>query len=178
MTAIPPPQGLNEDDYESIEAAVTETVRGRWFLSEYARRNRMVEMRQLLDAMGRLESAVKPVPAMQGSDPSVRLLIQRIKEIAARLDAIASDMRGSGVEARFSEAVELQGRAVAGMMRGGPAGSLSAGKPARIEERPAEPLPEGAQPAGGVSATAIDARLAVLSELDARPLADKLRLFA
>ena len=36
-SAPPPP---TEADYEAIAAAVMETVRGRWFLGEYARRNR------------------------------------------------------------------------------------------------------------------------------------------
>ena len=35
-----PPPGLTEDDFESIEDAVMETARGRWFLREFARRAR------------------------------------------------------------------------------------------------------------------------------------------
>ncbi|HEY0293198.1 MAG TPA: hypothetical protein VGC51_12860 [Hansschlegelia sp.] len=31
------------DDYEAIADAVMETARGRWFLAEYARRNRAAE---------------------------------------------------------------------------------------------------------------------------------------
>ena len=36
-TAPPPP---TEADYEAIAAAVMETLRGRWFLAEFAKRNR------------------------------------------------------------------------------------------------------------------------------------------
>ena len=118
MASVPPPQGMNEVDYEAIEAAVTETVRGRWFLTEFARRNRLAETRQLLDAMSRIESAVAGGQvALPSADPSIRLLIQRIKEIAGQLGDVASEMREAGVEDHFVAAVDLQARAVSGMMR-------------------------------------------------------------
>ena len=40
MPLPPAPMPLTDADYEAIEAAVVETNRGRWFLAEYARRNR------------------------------------------------------------------------------------------------------------------------------------------
>lgn len=49
---------LEERDYEAIEAAVMETARGRWFLKEYARRNRAADTDMLLSAIDRLEHAV------------------------------------------------------------------------------------------------------------------------
>ena len=118
MASVPPPQGMNEVDYEAIEAAVTETVRGRWFLAEFARRNRIVETRQLLDAMTRIETAVAGGQVtLPSADPSIRLLIQRIKEVAGQLGDVAGEMREAGVEDHFVAAVDLQARAVAGMMR-------------------------------------------------------------
>jgi len=42
-------------DYEAIEAAVMETSRGRWFLREYARRNRNADTETVLAAVARLE---------------------------------------------------------------------------------------------------------------------------
>ena len=47
-----------ETDFDAIEAAVMETARGRWFLAEYALRNRNADTRMLLEAIGRLERAV------------------------------------------------------------------------------------------------------------------------
>lgn len=44
--------------YDQIEAAVRETERGRWFLSEYARRNRNADTDVLLGAIHRIESVV------------------------------------------------------------------------------------------------------------------------
>ena len=188
MTSVPPPQGLNEADYEAIEAAVTETVRGRWFLNEFARRNRAAELRQLLDAMSRLEGAVASGQAAVAppADPSVRLLMQRIKEIAGQLDMLSLDMREAGIDERFASAVEQEARAVSGMMRG----TVLPRSPARAKTPPPDagllagpPRTEPAASAEALDAVpnpsaADDHRLALLSELDALPLRDKLVLFA
>src|SRR3954453_1992070 len=44
-----------EADYDAISAAFMETSRGRWFLTEYARRNRNADTRMGLDAVARIE---------------------------------------------------------------------------------------------------------------------------
>src|ERR1043165_1036691 len=44
-----------EADYDAISAAFMETTRGRWFLGEYARRNRNADTRMVLDAVARIE---------------------------------------------------------------------------------------------------------------------------
>jgi chemotaxis regulatin CheY-phosphate phosphatase CheZ len=49
---------ISEADYDAIERAVMETERGRWFLREYARRNRNADTDVLLEAIRRLEQAV------------------------------------------------------------------------------------------------------------------------
>lgn len=46
-------------DYDAIERAIRETTRGRWFLSCYLERNRSSETRVLLDAIARLEAAMR-----------------------------------------------------------------------------------------------------------------------
>nr|WP_321443960.1 protein phosphatase CheZ [uncultured Cohaesibacter sp.] len=53
-----PPTPLRQEDYLAIEAAVMETARGRWFLSEYARRNRNSDTDTLLAAIDKLEKTV------------------------------------------------------------------------------------------------------------------------
>lgn len=60
-----PPAPYVEDDYETIEQAVMETARGRWFLNEYATRNRTADTQMLLKAIRKLERAVaeRPEPA-------------------------------------------------------------------------------------------------------------------
>ena len=181
--SIPPPHGMSEVDYEAIEAAVTETVRGRWFLAEFARRNKQAETRLLLDAMARLEATVAAGQvALPSADPSIRLLVQRIKEIASSLGEVAGEMRAAGIEDNLVESVEAQGRAIAGMMRTA-APSLAA-SPAPAAARiapPSEPrLPRADLPpalARRPEPTAGDQRLAPLAALDAMPLPEKLALF-
>jgi chemotaxis regulatin CheY-phosphate phosphatase CheZ len=56
------------EDYAAIEDAHAATPRGRWFLAEYARRNRTAETEMLLEAIGKLEAAVLK-PQQKSSAP-------------------------------------------------------------------------------------------------------------
>lgn len=49
----------SEADYEAILAAVMETGRGRWFLHEFAQRNRHTETRGVLSAIQRIEGLLR-----------------------------------------------------------------------------------------------------------------------
>lgn len=49
---------FSDSDYDAIEAAVMETARGRWFLREYARRNRNADTALVLEAVDRLKQTV------------------------------------------------------------------------------------------------------------------------
>ena len=66
------PEGIQAGDYPSIEDAVMETPRGRWFLREYARRIRAAETSDLLAAFARLELAIaqRLDPAAASPSPS------------------------------------------------------------------------------------------------------------
>lgn len=193
MAMIPPPDGLSAEDYEAIEAAVTETVRGRWFLAEYARRSRVDELHQMLEGLARLEQTVRDqqLPA----DPSIRLLVQRLKDVSQRLQGIAIEMRADGVTEAYCGDIEAQARAVAGLLRGAPqvraesrAAPMAASLPPAApllnqapEPRPAvKPVPPSqwatqaaaparpAQPDGG----------AALTRLDRLSTAEKVALFS
>jgi hypothetical protein len=48
----------SEEDYEAIREAFQETARGRWFLDEYAKRNRNADTRMVLDAVARIEQTI------------------------------------------------------------------------------------------------------------------------
>src|SRR3977135_3356916 len=48
----------SEEDYEAIREAFMETSRGRWFLSEYAKRNRNAAPTVVLDAVARIEETL------------------------------------------------------------------------------------------------------------------------
>ena len=74
MTTPIPHIGLSEWDYSLIEAAVMETVRGRWFLTEFARRNRVADTQVLLDALARIERAAGfSAPASEAAPPLLEL---------------------------------------------------------------------------------------------------------
>jgi hypothetical protein len=48
----------SEEDYAAIAEAFMETSRGRWFLTEYAKRNRNADTRMVLDAVARIEQSL------------------------------------------------------------------------------------------------------------------------
>src|SRR3954467_8436548 len=48
----------SEEDYEAIREAFMETSRGRWFLGEYAKRNRNADTAMVLEAVARIEDTL------------------------------------------------------------------------------------------------------------------------
>ncbi len=69
-----------EPDYDAIEAAVMQTARGRWFLSEYLRRHQNDETRRLAAALRRLATAQERLltPARENAAlDGIRLLLAR-----------------------------------------------------------------------------------------------------
>lgn len=65
---VQPPD--HEHAYEQIEAAVMETARGRWFLQEYAHRNRHADTMMVLGAIERLQRQIVDVPALAAPTPA------------------------------------------------------------------------------------------------------------
>src|SRR3954451_16186732 len=79
-----------EADYDAISAAFMETSRGRWFLAEYARRNRNADTSMVLDAVARIEENL----AAQNDAPE-----QRAAEILAAVRAAVQQARATAAEA-------------------------------------------------------------------------------
>src|SRR5882757_10783320 len=48
----------SEEDFAATSEAFMETSRGRWFLGEYAKRNRNADTRMVLDAVARIEESM------------------------------------------------------------------------------------------------------------------------
>ncbi|WP_048709916.1 hypothetical protein [Microvirga massiliensis] len=69
-------------DYEAIEAAVMETERGRWFLREYARRNRNADTEVLLKAITHLEQVILGQGLAHDRDRLKATLREMAREIA------------------------------------------------------------------------------------------------
>ena len=106
MPLPPAPMPLTDADYEAIEAAVVETNRGRWFLAEYARRNRHADTKMLLAAIDRLEAAMRGERAAESVDRIRFDLVEMAKAIArtkAEIAAIKPDIEQAG---KFGEATE------------------------------------------------------------------------
>ena len=51
-------EGYRNESFESLEAAVLETQRGRWFLEEYAKRQRSAETLAILEILKKLENSI------------------------------------------------------------------------------------------------------------------------
>src|ERR1700744_3874146 len=79
-----PPQ---EADYHAVYAAVTATERGRWFLTEFANRNRHADTGSLVAALTRIEAAVGGQARSSESavTPDLAAAVEKIADIAFTL---------------------------------------------------------------------------------------------
>jgi hypothetical protein len=88
----------SEEDYDAISEAFMETSRGRWFLGEYAKRNRNADTRMVLDAVARIEenlAAQRPPAADNG-----------LAEALAAIRSAVDEARAKAAEAINGHAVE------------------------------------------------------------------------
>src|SRR5882724_10911326 len=87
----------SEEDYAAISEAFMETARGRWFLTEYAKRNRNADTRMVLDAVARIEQS---------------LAAQKEEGLAAQREAAAAAVAADASlnEARLAEAKLAEAR--------------------------------------------------------------------
>jgi hypothetical protein len=93
----------SEEDYEAIREAFMETSRGRWFLTEYARRNRNADTSMVLDAVARIEDALAaqaqpPPPPPPVEDKRAQLLAAISSAVAQAEETAASALNNLGVE--------------------------------------------------------------------------------
>jgi outer membrane biosynthesis protein TonB len=87
----------SEADYDAISQAFMETSRGRWFLGEYAKRNRNADTRMVLDAVERIEQtiAAERQPAAEDRLPEALAAIRRAVEAAQAAAAAAVESLAS-----------------------------------------------------------------------------------
>jgi hypothetical protein len=78
----------SEADYDAIREAFMETSRGRWFLGEYAKRNRNADTSMVLDAVARIEEtlAAQQQPEIEDRVPQV---LAAIRSAVERTEAAA-----------------------------------------------------------------------------------------
>jgi len=87
----------SEQDYDAISEAFMETTRGRWFLGEYAKRNRNADTRMVLDAVARIEEGLaaqrQPAPENDGLAKALAAIGSAVDEAkaaaSAALDSLA-----------------------------------------------------------------------------------------
>jgi chemotaxis protein CheZ len=100
-----PKQGLAED-YAALEATLHATPLGRWFLAEYARRNRTPETQLLLDAIGRLEATVLRPQRQTGFATVLAELVELSEAIARTRQEIAQIRPPHHFDAQINTATE------------------------------------------------------------------------
>jgi hypothetical protein len=97
----------SEADYDAIREAFMETSRGRWFLTEYAKRNRNADTTMVLDAVARIEQTLaaqkeattddglaKALAAIRNSLEGARAIAAKAFADPAQDDAIAPIQKG------------------------------------------------------------------------------------
>lgn len=169
MLPAPPPD-LKPSDYAAIEEAVMETARGRWFLMEFARRQRAAETQRLTDLADRLEAMLAGAqPAPLAQLPIVHEPHPDAAKIAERLSDIVWSMRERGFDGVLCSEIDRQARLVRDLGRrifeslGAPVPDQPTTVLPRALPAP-EPKPEPAPPA--------------FARLDALPPRERLALFA
>lgn len=100
--------GFSNTDFDAIEAAVMNTARGRWFLTEHARRNRAADTHTLLEAIRKLESglglkgqrAIPPEAVAEIDEVAKSLSIAKVE-----LSTAASEITGEVTSRRVLDAL-------------------------------------------------------------------------
>ena len=146
----------SEKDYDAISEAFMETSRGRWFLGEYAKRNRNADTRMVLDAVARIEenlAAQRPLAAESGlagtlaairsavdqartaatgaiDSPVVEENLAPVRKGARIIREIAWRWREIGADSRICDLLDSQVNAIEGaceqIASNSPLGALSA----------------------------------------------------
>jgi hypothetical protein len=98
----------SEEDYAAIAEAFMETSRGRWFLTEYAKRNRNTDTRMVLDAVARIEQSLA---AQREEDLAREASLQRDEGLSAQQAAEAVAAAAAAQE-RLTEALAAIRRSV------------------------------------------------------------------
>lgn len=176
LTLITPPPGLTGADYAMIEQAVMETARGRWFLLEYARRQRVAETQRLTDAVDRLEALIESQAAGKAVEPAS----DAVSAVAERLADIVWRMREAGVNDALCVEIERQIAIVRRLRAKEPPAQVKAPPAAAAPDTPEIGVPSAlseAQIAPEAAAPALDRRVSALSGLDELPLVAKLAMF-
>ncbi len=100
----------NEEDYAAIHQAFMETSRGRWFLGEYAKRNRNADTHMVLDAVARIEgslAAQKQVAVDAGLTAALAAIRTTLEEAQAAANSGLEGLASEEALAPINRAVRI-----------------------------------------------------------------------
>jgi len=83
-------------DYHAIREAFMETARGRWFLTEYAKRNRNADTAMVLEAVARIEQSIGAAQTEAAAPPPA-------PEVLSEAALAALESARAAIRAEFSE---------------------------------------------------------------------------
>ncbi len=106
MNKITAPSPIRSVDYEAIEDALLQSARGRWFLSEFAERNRTADTKMLLDAITKLEKTLTQPDKPAQSVHMRNDLLEMAEAISQTRSEIASMRTQDDKECQFTSATE------------------------------------------------------------------------
>ena len=184
----------DEDDYQAFCQTLSASERGRAFLAEYARRNRIADTEQLLAAIEQLQSVMVAQPAPQRTDLVKRQLRELLDEIgtaqceldelllATKTEALANLI--ARVESRISRILwSLRADAAPEVETSPPAPAEPAEESERthlavvpVPDQPELPIPSpGASSPPTISLVRSDTELAEVAFIEAPPEQDVAR---
>jgi hypothetical protein len=103
-------------DFDAIEAAISETARGRWFLAEFAKRGRSTETLRVLEAVKLLEASLAKRSDGRLAQPEQRSSQASIEKLGARLVEFVWHLRESGFDAALCDALERDAQAIVSLL--------------------------------------------------------------
>lgn len=104
MSGLIKSDDISEEDYRAIEEAVMETARGRWFLAEYAKRNRVSDTTRVVEAIDSLKSYIS-----SEHDPADMLQLRLdIVDMTQTIEQIKTEIANTGDDGTTMSDAQLQ----------------------------------------------------------------------
>ena len=101
-----PPAPAAERDYDAIFAAVMDSARGRWFLHEFARRNRNADTTLLLEAIARIETVIRGDRSRESAQNFRIDLLEMARAIAETRAEVAESKPEPAAQAEAVQPIE------------------------------------------------------------------------
>lgn len=101
------PASPTDADFQAISEAFMETTRGRWFLAEFARRNRNADTAMVLDAVARIERSLAAQKEQQAQEAPPPEPSSELPEALAAVKTILATARDSADAVLSNPGVDL-----------------------------------------------------------------------